>query len=368
MAAKRILLHGAINTSNFGDVLFTTIFCRYIKAYGGDRWEPCFLESGRYGIGEFVRRENGYDTHLTPAEEKASDALLYISGGYFGDNRKSFRLSIRRWMRYVRIGLHMCAKQRDILILGVGGGPLYAGFNRRAFRKIMDSACCVTVRDPKTKAYFEDLGVKRPIEITADTALTITQEQLPALDAAVSAALDEYLDGRKMLFVHLVGADWIDVPFAKQVVPAINRFVEANRDYRIVIGFDGVYDHDVSQLETVRALEGPSPFYYRYSSAWQLCAFLNRAELVVTTKLHVGIVSSSLGKSVISFPEHAYKTERFYEQIGEQGRSVRLKQVTDGQAYTMLEQYAGVPIHIPDEIRTLALRNLDCLREYLETH
>src|SRR5690606_18712814 len=46
-----------------------------------------------------------------------------------------------------------------------------------------------------------------------------------------------------------------------------------------------------------------------------LIATLKCADLVITNKLHVGIVSVSLNGRVISIPTH-HKTVRFYDQLG----------------------------------------------------
>ena len=81
-------------------------------------------------------------------------------------------------------------------------------------------------------------------------------------------------------------------------------------------------------------------------------------DLIITPKLHVGIIGAALGKSVVSFPEHAYKTSRFYANINEEGRSMRLECVNQDEALRMMEKYAAVPITIDKNVRKLAMENL----------
>jgi hypothetical protein len=46
-----------------------------------------------------------------------------------------------------------------------------------------------------------------------------------------------------------------------------------------------------------------------------MCSLIRSVDCVVTTKLHVGIVSTSYEKYIVSCPSHP-KTSRFYNQVG----------------------------------------------------
>ena len=98
---------------------------------------------------------------------------------------------------------------------------------------------------------------------------------------------------------------------------------------------------------------------------WQICAVLDRADLVLTTKLHVGIVSTALTKSVISFYRDL-KTLRYYSQIGEKGRCVELKSLTSEIVKNQLIKYFEQPVHIPENVVCSAKRNLKYMDYFIE--
>jgi len=86
-------------------------------------------------------------------------------------------------------------------------------------------------------------------------------------------------------------------------------------------------------------------------------------DLIITPKLHVGIVGAALGKSVLSFPYHIHKIKRYYRQIGEEDRCVLLKDITESVAYDKLIKYCSIPITVNDSFRDLAQKNLNALEE-----
>ena len=353
---KCVILHGAINTSNFGDVLFASMFYNRLNEMP-EKYDVYFAEFPQYGVGSFVRKECNYNKHISLLRQLKSDALVYISGGYLGDNKKSIRLNARRFFRYVLPGLIAVVAKKKIYILGAGGGPLYSAINRWGFKCIMNHSEIITVRDPETKQYFESIGVRKHIEATTDTALAIHDDMLPQL-AILNQ--DDYImkcDGKKKLFIHLVKLKSVDTEFAKKIIPAVNEFLERNKEYSVIIGSDLELD-DMNALETVKSLKHKNYYEYKYHSAWQLCSLLKDMDLIITPKLHVGIIGAALGKSVVSFPEHAYKTSRFYANINEEGRSMRLECVNQDEALRMMEKYAAVPITIDKNVRKLAMENL----------
>lgn len=361
---KTIVLHGATNTSNFGDVLFCDLFFKEIKE-NLPEWNPIFAEFPYYGVGDFVRKETLYDSHYSLLTQLKADAFIFISGGYFGDNKKSVRLSFRRFFRYALIGGVMTLLKKPVLVLGVGGGPVYSKLNRKLFVYILNKAKVVHVRDQETKAYYEKNGVINDITVTADTALVIDSDRIPDLDKAVKKDIQSCLEKTKLIFVHLVAVNTIDNLFAEKVVPAINSFLEEHLEYGIIAGFDGIYEGNYKELKTYKMLAGKPVYFYNYSSAMGLCSLLKEVDLVITPKLHVGIVGSVLGKSVISTPEHAYKTQRFYKQIGEEGRSISLNTITTENVEWLLAHYHHKAISVPDYIKDNAFKNLKKISEVL---
>lgn len=350
---KIVVVHGATNTSNFGDVLFASIFMQRLER--NNHVTPYFLEMPRFGVGDFVRKELNYTRHITKKEEREADVLVYMSGGYFGDNKKSLIGEFRRWMRYVAYGQYMSKRKKDILICGVGGGPLYSIWLRKKVVQVMNASRYISMRDEQSKQYFLEAGVNTPIESTADTALSIHKEDLPLLDEGKE--LDILFGVKKRLVIHLVMDKEADQMFVLKIVPAVKRFLKERKDFGIIFVTDSVCDY--TNLESYNALKfEPLTYSYKYKLAWQLCALLNSADAVITMKLHVGIVSATLGKSVVSFPMHQHKTKRFYTQIGESGRCTQLSNIDEQKAYEMMNTYIDKKISVPDNLRKEAEKNL----------
>jgi len=360
MQNKRILIHGATNTSNFGDVLFAHLFYRRCGQVSGA--EVHFLQMPKYGVGSFVRKELGYTDKLSLFRQLRADALVLMSGGYLGEDKRSFRNTVKRYFRYIFPARLFQMRGKPVYVLGVGGGQLFSPFLRRAAVKLLNRATVVMVRDEETKNYFAEYGVTREILVTSDTAQVITPDTLPPLDETTRQTLAATFGERKLIFLHTPGRGANDTRMAEVVIPALNLFLRAHPEYGVVLGTDGCLDHAVLEQSAVyRALDCDCTLVYDYASSWQLCALLNRVDLVVTSKLHVGIVSSALGKSVVSFPAHREKVQRYYRQIGETERSIHLSEADTDTVLRRLERYYDKPIVLSEDIRQKALANLQAI-------
>lgn len=66
-----------------------------------------------------------------------------------------------------------------VVIYAVSAGPLTSFTSRRAVHRALNDAALVTVRDRLGYRLLEDIGVDRPIHLTADPALLVAPEELP---------------------------------------------------------------------------------------------------------------------------------------------------------------------------------------------
>ena len=355
LSSRIVLLHGAVNTSNFGDVLFVKMFYESVIKRGD---VPVFITKGPYRISDFNIGELSLDEN-DPAFHTSvnkADILIMISGGYFGDNTRGILSASRRWLRYFSIGLLFALRKKEILILGVGGAPLYNWFNRLSARIIMNRANKICVRDEDTAAYFEKIGVVKPIKITADTALAITAANLPALEDEM--AVNCFINGRKAILLHLTGISKQDEDINRVIIPELIAFLKKEKDTCIFLTYDNQIKRKIEDTSVFSSLKEYDPYVYDYHSAMQLCSLLNRMDTIITTKLHVGIIGCSLGKSVLSFPMHKHKTKRFYDRIGYSERCRSFFELKEGSVISFLEHYHCLPISVPAEIRKAALENL----------
>lgn len=357
----KIILHGATSGSNFGDFLFADLFLNELNKLNPEGTN-LFFEFNRFGIGDHFREELNYKHKQKLSDLFNADLLILFSGGYFGERTTTWRESIIRFIRYVPVSLLFLLRNKPIVISGVGGGPLSNKFIRMPMKIIMDKAMFVTVRDEETKEYYKEYGVQREITVTSDTAQVISENMIPILDNAVQNNIYKVFNKDKIVFLHMYGKEEIDNKIIEKVIPPLNSFLNKHKDFGVIIGYD--WKQDTKKLKNVKELiDCKSVYIYKYENAWQFCSLLNNTDLIITPKLHVGIVGSSLGKSVISMPMHKEKTKRYYDQIGEQKRCISLDNSNFNKVYETIEKYHDKNINLKKEFSTLAKYNLDIIGE-----
>ena len=353
----RVMLHGAINMSNYGDYLFAELFGHALKKNGA---EVVYYAHPKYGISDYFAKYLG----VTPdragykrAMEK-SDALVFISGGYFVEPlRKTLFSEYRHIRRYMDPAAYFMKAGKPIYISGVGAGPFEnAAFSKKA-KKVIEYASAVTVRNEESKKYCEDYGINKDVTVTADTALLI-KEYMDAEKKDVAGF--ETGDGEKMLLFHIDGNPQVKSRLKDTAAPAVREFLKKHPEYRLYLAADGVKDRALYD-EFAAVFAGCEPVILEYDDPWVFTRQIERADLIVTTKLHVGIVGSSFGCSVVSFPYVSNKTKRFYKQIGEEKRCVSLSEAGFGDVLGALEEYKDKKIVIPDELKEKARMNLKIL-------
>lgn len=345
----KILIHGAINGSNFGDCIFAHIFYESLAEQG----TVDFVKAPMFGLCDFLSNEIiGYKSSINSI--KNADCLVYMSGGYFGDTTSSWKEAVKRYLRYFRIAEYFIKNNKPIYVCGVGGGPVSNKFLRNKIVKILNAARFVSVRDQETADYFRQNGVQNRILITTDSALSIKDRKIPEL----SVELKTLTKDKKNIFFHVYGNDNSNKEISKKILPSLNRFLSVHSNkYRVFVGTDNICKTKIRDLEVFKNLHGDK-VAVDYSSTWGLCSLLKYMDAAITVKLHVGIVTALYGKSVISFPKHVNKTKRFYKQIGYSERCKLLKKVEQEDVYGMMSQFMDEKISIDLELIEKACINL----------
>ncbi len=356
----KVLLHGATNGSNFGDFIFAAFFYRELQERGID---ARFYENRKYGISEYFKRNLNYTKTWSLKEIEETDALVYISGGYFCElpGPHSFISEIKDINRYLYIAKQFMKRNKPIYVLGVGAGP----FTDEKFSKIaievLNYAKVITVRDEESKHYCESAGVTNNIVVTTDTALLIKDY----LDDYMKPSLNTEEKREKRIVFHIDSDKEVTQLIEAKLFPAVKKFLINHPDYKLYLSADGVKkSHHYEKYKSI--FKEFDPVVYVYDDPWLLCKRLEKADVVITTKLHVGIVASALGASVLSFPNVPIKTMRYYKQIGESGRCNPLREVSSTEVEHMLEKYFNIPITIPQDIINKARINLDSLPDGVE--
>ena len=303
---RKVALHGSYFGYNFGDTLLCALFCHWLRTYSdievtlplASRRNLKLIGADRRGLLRFL----------------ACSDLIFCGGGYFGDSgRKNLKWTVRNYLRHFVLAELAVLLRKDVYILGTGAGPLSSGFLRSRLKRLMAYAKCVIVRDQESKDFLTTLGVTRPIVVDVDAVMYLDRKFLPP-SSAESGHLRR--EAKKILAVHLTS---FDAPHWEKMADAIAAFV-AGSNVEILLITDSqsrtrkltLQDKASSKLKELI----PSATQISYSgNPTDLCELIDSVDLVVTNKLHVGIVGVVLGKQVISLPQHV-KTPRFYRQLG----------------------------------------------------
>lgn len=364
---KTILLSGYFSEANFGDVLYGHLFYDKCKSLGFDKIN--FLQFKNCGIGEDCRKEFNYTKKKSFLSLLRAKAYVIVSGGSFWDEKNRNEAFIR-YFRFVFVGRLFQLLGKPVYVLGVGGGPVETNWLRKSMVKLLNKAKIVYFRDDETKKVFEKYGVKNKMTVTADTALIVTPNNIHEFTQKYD--LDKGAKGRKKFLLHIPdGGDGckkvLDI-----IVPSVINFLKKHSEYYLIISNDGIRKNITAyekrlRNEIYKAFENKKiDFYdYKYHDCKQMCALINECDTITTSKLHVGVVGCSLGKSVIAFPVHREKTDNFYKMINHSDRCINIKNLNSEMVYNQLDRYHKIPIMIDENIRSEAQKNLDALSDVL---
>ena len=352
----KVMLHGATNMSNYGDYLFAELFYNALRERS---IETEFYSHPKYGVSDYFCKYLGYTPYGKTNKKmiQECDALVYISGGYFTEPRTGGLLAeLQRAKRYFEPAKYFMSAHKPIYILGVGAGPFSQKLYSRRAKEIIEYSSLVTVRDAESAEYCQEFGISKSIIVTSDTALVV-REYLQKKTNVPQFLVE---NGKKMLLFHIDSNAEVKTRIDSIIRPAVLQFIKNNPEYQLYLTADGKKNATLYN-EYELMFKEVNPVVLIYDDPWVLTRQIEKADLIITTKLHMGIVGSSLGRSVVSFPFVPQKTKRFYKQIGEADRCVSLADINQDIVLQMLERYRNERIKISDELIDRARKNLTFL-------
>ena len=326
MKKNNILLCGAHRTNNFGDTLLAFLFGKEVLTAGH---QLCVPKANP----ELIKQLKTIGWQPRVSSERI-DAVLFHGGGYFGEPSQELapRWGKRMLAHHVIPHLRLLFSGRPFAILGVGVGPLSYAPARFAVKQLFNSATLVSVRDEESKANLKEYGVKRPIFVFPDAALTIGIKSL-------SKQIDFKSDNHRIkMGLHLSSVPQIDdsqTIFFDELLDVINTYdidTVSFIDHEGRQTYQQVCNEIANHLSNVHCESRPL-----YNDMNDLLALIDTLDIVITDKLHVGICAVALGKVVISLPKHP-KTERFYRQLGISDFQIDRKDLKSGDLFQILSK------------------------------
>lgn len=351
---KRILVHGAFFSSNFGDVLFNDVFSSEINKNN-------IVLQGR--IGQYIKKRLNIKINSEIINFFKSDAVVFAPGGYFGEPNKSkiemLHWRVRMLFRHAYLGVLCNIFNKPYSIIGIGVGPIDFALGKKIVKYIFDNAKVVTVRDDESMQYLKEMNVKnKNISITVDSILCLRDELLKA--NSIIEAKKIIGTNKKTILLHITSGGEKGLEIAK----ATKSFIQENREYQVLICTDFLLEKSNEYIDSVQSIFEREDYKFVNFSPELLSAVINLSDIIITTKLHVGIVGIAFEKSVLAFPVHS-KTVRLYRQIKESGRCVPINNVTINKVNELIEYYKDKNIVLADDIILKSKENYTKLQEFI---
>lgn len=354
----KIMLHGATDraSSNFGDFLYGNELYCLCRNLDEDTY-VCYYNESPF----FKQYTKGHDENKFSIKE--ADRLVYIPGGYFSEPHNStLKRTLINFKRYMPFGLAGCRQRKRMAIVGLGAGNIHTPFLKWPLKRILKRAELITVRDELSEKALQEVSPKAQIENYGDMILSIDLPSLAQATAQTQAIKRKADEKNKKLFVvhynHSVQA-------LELFAEVLKKFKDTHTEYLFVVAADSIIADDEELYNRFEQTVGDRSVHYKYENPFELIELLRMADVVVTCKLHLGVVSCMLGKSVISVAEDYPKTSRFYGQIGQSNRCAPWNDCTADKLANMLDQFCEKPIAIPYELIEKSKKHRERLIQWL---
>lgn len=343
---KSVYIHGSYFGNNYGDVLLVDLFAQRVRSFG---YEPVFPFANN-----FYEEQTGVKIGRVNKDNVV--AGVFCGGGYFGEpGSNKLKWSFRNYLRHNKAYKLMNTSKIEYGVFGAGFGPISFNPFKNTACNIMKGASEVVVRDEKSKQFIEQYTSREDVDVAADVVISLKSNDIP--QKYVDLVNDKYktvLSKRYIVGIHVTDMFNDDSTF-EYIKGAISRISNENPHIYFLFLSDGTSRLGKKLKQTVDAEKIASSIdtekysYYDYENHWEMTYLLSRLDLVITSKLHVGIVSTAMNVSVVSIPYHK-KTIRYYKQVEAKERC--LENITSEQdVYNHIRKFIGSEaIPVPNSV------------------
>ena len=362
----KVLLSGATAGTNFGDFLFAKMFQRHVADIVGEE-NVFWNDKGYRTFSEFYAQRLNYKGRF---KLKDIDALVYISGGYFCGDDRCWKDYLFRYLHYFHIGVLCLLRRKPYAIIAVEAARSSSFIIDSIQRLLIKKAEIVVVRNQPSMDYVESVIGKenRRVFCTADSVFAMKRSLFE--DCLIPEDIEN--SPYPKLFLHCNPTISQNKRHFDTIVPIVNKFLERHPDYQVIVSADQYaqdFSHELGVGNIVKSMiHSDKTIVYQYDNPIELCKVIDACDVIITSKLHVGIVGAHLGKSVISFSSHTKKIARLYEQLGASDRTIPLSELTIEDGYTLLESKYHVGMHVSQDIILSANSNFSHLTNFLEKY
>lgn len=302
----KIQLHGQFETANYGDLLLCILFYNELKKIGHKIIVKNACDELYAYLGDDVLRDG------TP------DKIVFCGGGYLCDGSLRFTLHMIKRI-YSEMAKARFAKI-PYAIIGAGSKPYKNKITLPFIKWCLNGADFILVRNEESKNDLLSIGVKNRIDVSVDNVLRIDETNInQRISKEVNTALLQLDPHKKTILIHV---NYLPIDGNKQIIrggevliDAIATFANSHDEYNYIVSYDHLIDEFIKQCDQIKnKINATDVVICPGKTVYDVMNIINYSDIVITTKLHVGITGIALYKNVISFPMHI-KTERFYKQL-----------------------------------------------------
>ncbi|MDX2065480.1 MAG: polysaccharide pyruvyl transferase CsaB [Fimbriimonadaceae bacterium] len=252
------------------------------------------------------------------------DALVFPGGSIFQDST-----SVRSVFYYANLVKLAKKAGKRVILTGQGVGPLRTGCGRSLTARAFESADYIAVRDPASKELLQQIGVKRPIAVTSDSAFLLEPPPMGEDTAGFNVGQMRTVGvaprplGKGIDVVGLMG-EFCRMLFQSGTMPVL---ISMDREHDVAL-IQAIEDRAGGKIPDIRKVESPTDIQRRMA----------RMDSVVAMRLHAGILAATVGVPSLML---AYdpKVTAFARSL-DIGHPVSLEKLTPARLFDLYNSFA----------------------------
>lgn len=346
----KVAIHGSYFGDNFGDSLFVLQYVKYLNEIGISN-EDIYLISA----GSRIRNYAKVSSIKGLKAIKEANRIIFIGGGYFGERKeKQLIWHLRFWVRHISICLACIFYGKRYAFFGVGAGPQSNLISRKLSKLAVNGSEFFSARDKISFEFLLKIGVK-------------SEKLIEVADSLISYPKIHSKENKtKKLLIHMPKSADHDNSIESILRELKNGLTEIH-EVTVVRDFYKPSFIDVTERISKDIFKNIKVFEYK--SPESLMDLICASDLVITIKLHVGILALTQGKFVISTYVHE-KTPRFYAQMNADVNCFALKKLNEKERKRfkqVLKRYNKQEnIQIPSELVEKSKENFTLLEKFIQ--
>lgn len=303
------LIHGASNlgSTNLGDFLYADQMYNLLAMGGRNRVSYYQASPFFESFTENYTREK--------ISLKDADWLIYFPGGYFSQPKNSnVKDSVIRFFRYMIFGLRGLLFKKPIAVIGIGCGNFESIIIKKIVGLLVNYSKIVTCRNNVSYKTIKSLIKSGGVKNYGDMLLSY-----PVRDKMrYTNRIDDVLrrtNGRKIVLVHYNHSHEAMEKFA-YALKEIYRCIKDFEKYYVVVTEDSVEAFADTLFLEFKNFFGIDCLHFKYSDPFESLCLILKSDIILTCKLHLGVIGCMAEKRVLCFAIDYDKTKCFYDEIG----------------------------------------------------